>query len=120
VHARVEDRIRTGNDTGIGRFPSQSYAINSAWLAASLLAATLLAWFAQLALDGPLAKAEPNTIRYRLLHVAALPHPILQARPANPQILRQLKQRFVALTRQLDRAAPELWRVWCRHAGHPS
>jgi hypothetical protein len=46
-------------------------AINTAWLAASLLAATLLAWFALLALDGPLAKAEPKTIRYRLLHVAA-------------------------------------------------
>lgn len=71
VHARVEDRIRTGKDTGIGHFPSQSYAINTAWLAASLLAAMLLAWFALLALDGRLVKAEPKTIRYRLLHVAA-------------------------------------------------
>src|SRR6266567_395760 len=37
VHARVEDRIRTGKDTGIGHFPSESFAINSAWLAASLI-----------------------------------------------------------------------------------
>ena len=46
VHARVEDRIRTGKDCGIGHFPSQSLAINSAWLTASLIAATLLAWLA--------------------------------------------------------------------------
>ncbi|MCA1837047.1 MAG: transposase, partial [Actinobacteria bacterium] len=44
VHARVEDGIRTGKDCGIGRFPSHDFAINSAWLAASLIAATLLAW----------------------------------------------------------------------------
>jgi len=42
VHARVEDRIHTGKDTGIGHFPSESFAINSAWLAALLIAATLL------------------------------------------------------------------------------
>jgi hypothetical protein len=28
VHARVEDCIRTGKDTGIGRFPSRGYAFN--------------------------------------------------------------------------------------------
>jgi hypothetical protein len=71
VHARVEDRIRTGKDCGIGRFPSQSMAFNSAWLAAALTAATLLAWLAHLALDGDLAKAEPKTLRYRLLHTVA-------------------------------------------------
>jgi hypothetical protein len=65
VHARVEDRIRTGKDCGIGRFPSESFAINSAWLAASLIAATLLA------LDGDLARAEPKTLRYRVLQTAA-------------------------------------------------
>ena len=71
VHARVEDRIRTGKDTGIGHFPSQSLAINSAWLTASLIAATLLAWLAHLALDGDLARAEPKTLRYKILHAAA-------------------------------------------------
>jgi len=68
VHARVEDRIRTGKDTGIGRFPSHSLAINSAWLTASLIAATLLAWLQLLALPGDLAKAEPKTLR--ILHAA--------------------------------------------------
>jgi hypothetical protein len=69
VHARVEDRIREG--LRIGRFPSHNFAINSAWLAASLIAATLLAWLALLALDGDLARAELKTIRYRVLHAAA-------------------------------------------------
>jgi len=34
------------------------------------LACDLLAWLALLGLDGDLAKAEPKTIRYRLLHTA--------------------------------------------------
>jgi hypothetical protein len=71
VHARVEDCVRTGKDTGIGKFPSTSFALNQAWLAASLAAATLLAWLRLLALDGDLAKAEPKTLRYRILHAAA-------------------------------------------------
>jgi hypothetical protein len=71
VHARVEDCVRTGKDTGIGKFPSHLFALNQAWLAAALLAATLLAWLKLLALDGPLAKAEPKTLRYRILHAAA-------------------------------------------------
>jgi hypothetical protein len=71
VHARVEDAIRTGKDCGIGKFPSHDFAVNSAWLAVSLTAATLLAWLKQLALDGDLARAEPKTLRYRVLHAAA-------------------------------------------------
>jgi len=70
VHARVEDGIRTGKDTGIGRFPSEAMAMNKAWLAAALIAATLLAWLRLLALDGKLAKAEPKTLRYKVLHAA--------------------------------------------------
>jgi DDE family transposase len=71
AHARVEDRIRTGKDTGYGRFPSKSFAINAAWLELAPTAADLLAWTATLLLDGDLATAEPKKIRYRLLHVAA-------------------------------------------------
>ncbi len=71
VHARVEDCIRTGKNTGLGRFPSHDFAINSAWLTASMTAAVLLAWLKLLALDGALAKAEPKTLRYRILHAAA-------------------------------------------------
>lgn len=71
VHARVEDCIRTGKDTGLGRFPSRDFAINTAWLTASMTAAVLLAWLKLLALDGDLARAEPKTLRYRILHTAA-------------------------------------------------
>jgi DDE family transposase len=70
VRARVEDGIRTGKDTGLGKFPSHAFALNQAWLATALIAATLLAWLRLLALDGPLAKAEPKTLRYRILHAA--------------------------------------------------
>ncbi|HEX2322589.1 MAG TPA: IS1380 family transposase [Streptosporangiaceae bacterium] len=71
VHARVEDGIRTGKQTGIGKLPSQSLAINGAWLAASLIAAALIAWLQHIALDGDLARAEPRTLRYRIFHAAA-------------------------------------------------
>jgi len=71
VHARVEDCVRTGKDTGIGKLPSHLFALNAAWLAAALIAATLLAWLKLLALEGHLAKAEPKTLRYRILHTAA-------------------------------------------------
>jgi Transposase DDE domain group 1 len=44
--------------------------MNSAWLAVSLIAAALLSWLRLIALDGDLAKAEPKTLRYRVLHAA--------------------------------------------------
>jgi hypothetical protein len=71
THARVEDRIRTGKDTGLGRFPSRVFAINQAWLQLALTGIDLLAWTQLLLLDGELAAAEPKKLRYRLLHVAA-------------------------------------------------
>ena len=70
VHARVEDGIRTGKDCGIGRFPSQAMAMNKAWFAAALIAATLLAWLRLLALDGSLARAEPKALRCKILQSA--------------------------------------------------
>jgi hypothetical protein len=70
-HARVEDRIRTGKDTGFGRFPSRLFAINAAWLQLALVGIDLLAWTRTLLLDGEHAVAEPKKLRYRLLHVAA-------------------------------------------------
>lgn len=71
AHARVEDRIRCAKDTGLDRFPSRTFAINSAWLSVVMLAVDLIAWPQHLLLHGALAKAEPNTLRYRMLHVAA-------------------------------------------------
>jgi Transposase DDE domain group 1 len=71
AHARVEDRIRTGKDSGFGRFPSRQYAINQAWLELALVGIDLLAFTRTLLLDGEHALAEPKKLRYRLLHVAA-------------------------------------------------
>jgi hypothetical protein len=71
VHARVEDAIRTGKDAGLGHFPSHDYQVNAAWLTAAMTGQVLLAWLKLLALDGDLAKAEPRTLRYRVLHAAA-------------------------------------------------
>jgi hypothetical protein len=71
AHARVEDRIRCGKDTGLDRFPSRQFAINAVWLELALLAADLIAWCQTTLLTGDLAKCEPKALRYRLLHVAA-------------------------------------------------
>jgi Transposase DDE domain group 1 len=71
AHARVEDRIRTGKTTGLGHLPSASFEINQAWCLAAAIACDLLAWLRLLCLTGDLAKAEPKTLRYRLLHTAA-------------------------------------------------
>jgi hypothetical protein len=71
VHARVEDDVRTTQDTGLGRLPSKSWTVNKAWCAAVTIAVDLLAWLRLYALTGTLAKAEPKTLRYRLLHTPA-------------------------------------------------
>jgi hypothetical protein len=71
AHARVEDRIRTAKQAGLGRFPSREFAINAVWLQLALTAADLIAWTQTTLLDEALAKAEPKLLRYRLLHTAA-------------------------------------------------
>jgi hypothetical protein len=71
-HARVEDRIRDAKDLGLRNLPFQSFACNEVWLLLSGLAQDLLAWSQQLLLlTGDLARAEPQTLRYRLWHIAA-------------------------------------------------
>ncbi|MEZ5409837.1 MAG: IS1380 family transposase [Acidimicrobiales bacterium] len=70
-HARVEDRVRNWKNCGLANLPFEDFTRNQAWTAISLLAGCLLAWTQHLCLDGHLAKAEPKTLRYRLLHVAA-------------------------------------------------
>jgi len=70
-HARVEDRIRNWKDCGLQNLPFASFTQNLAWVSASLIAGALLAWAQMTCLDGGLTKAEPKTLRYRILHVAA-------------------------------------------------
>jgi Transposase DDE domain group 1 len=67
----VEGTIRTGKDTGLGHLPSSAIEINRAWCLAATIACDLLCWLRLLCLDGPLATAEPKTLRYRIPHTAA-------------------------------------------------
>ena len=70
-HARVEDRIRNWKDCGMTNLPFDSFVRNEVWAATSLIAGALLSWSQMVCFDGALAKAEPKTMRYRVLHVAA-------------------------------------------------
>ena len=65
-HARVEDRIRTGKDTGLRNLPYHDAAQNAVWLELVALAQDLLAHTQRLALTGAHRTAEPKTLRYQL------------------------------------------------------
>ena len=82
-HAVVEDQVRTNKAMGLRNLLSKTRAVNcgwvlaaniaadlSAWCQAASIACDLLAWLRLLALDGDLAKAEPKTLRYKILHTA--------------------------------------------------
>jgi DDE family transposase len=69
--ARVEDRIRAAKATGLANLPFDRWRRNAVWLELVLAAQDLTCWTQALLLAGPLARAEPKTLRYRLLHVAA-------------------------------------------------
>ena len=76
--AVVEDRIRTGKDTGLGRFPSRQFAINAAWLTAVMLAVDLLAWTQTMLLHD-----QPNPGPSRAEHTA--PPAPARRRPPGPR-----------------------------------
>ena len=67
----IEDRIRCGKATGLANLPFDLWRRNSVWLELVLAAQDLTCWTQALLLDGALAVAEPKTLRYRLLHIAA-------------------------------------------------
>jgi Transposase DDE domain group 1 len=69
--ARVEDRIRAAKATGLRNLPFDLWRRNRVWLELVLAAQDLTCWAQALLLDGALKVAEPKTLRYRLLHVAA-------------------------------------------------
>ena len=70
-HARVENRIRCGKQTGLENLPFHNFLANSAWLELVLAAQDLIAFFQRLCLRGEAQTWEPKTLRYRLLHTAA-------------------------------------------------
>ena len=71
VHARVEDchphrERQRDRPVPLARLRDQLRLAGR-----RLIAAALLSWLRLLALDGDLARAEPKTLRYRILHAAA-------------------------------------------------
>lgn len=72
-HAGVEDRVRTSKAMGLRNLPSKSWTVNRGWILAANIAADLTAWMRLLGLhdQSDLAHAEPDTLRYRLLHLPA-------------------------------------------------
>jgi Transposase DDE domain group 1 len=71
AHAHVEDHIRRLKDSGANRFPFVDIDANRAWLAVVCFADALVRWFQLLCLTGPLAAAEPKTLRWGLWHAPA-------------------------------------------------
>ena len=69
----MEDRVRQAKATGLRNLPSQAWTVNRDWVLAANIATDLSAWTRLLGLhDQPnLAHAEPDTLRYRLLHLPA-------------------------------------------------
>ncbi len=67
-HAHVEDTIRRLRDSGFERFPFVDLDANRAWLAEVCFADALLRWFQLRCCVGPLASAEPKTLRWTLWH----------------------------------------------------
>jgi hypothetical protein len=108
AHARVEDNIRCGKNTGLDHLPSTSMTINAAWCVAATIAADLLSWPRLLCLDNDLADAEPKTLRYRTLHTAVTTGPrAAQTEDQNPGDL-ALGPRARGRVRRRVRPRPDL------------
>ena len=73
-HAVVETGgVRTAKAMGLRNLPSKSWQVNCGWVIAANIAADLTSWARLLGLcdDGELRDADPDTLRYRILHVPA-------------------------------------------------
>ncbi|MFF3875108.1 transposase [Streptomyces sp. NPDC001978] len=70
-HTHVEAAIKSAKQTGLRRMPSREFAINHAWCQAVAIATDLTVWLQQLALDGEESRAEPDTVRLRILDIPA-------------------------------------------------
>jgi hypothetical protein len=105
AHVHVEDNIRRLKDSGAQRFPFTDIDANRTWLAVVCFADALVRWFQQLCLTGPLAIAEPKTLRWGLWHTPARIVRrarrqivrILDGWPSTPDLL-DAYQRIAALT----------------------
>ncbi|WP_281260541.1 transposase [Pseudosporangium ferrugineum] len=73
AHAGVEDQVRHAKTMGLRNLPSKAWTVNQGWVLAANIAADLTAWMRLLGLHDQkdLSHAEPDTLRYRLLHLPA-------------------------------------------------
>jgi hypothetical protein len=71
AHAHVEQHIARLKDSGAARFPFTAFEANAAWLALVCWAADLVRWFQLLCLTGPLTRANPKALRWRIFHAPA-------------------------------------------------
>jgi hypothetical protein len=71
AHAHVEDRIRGAKDSGARTLPCDTFERNAVWLQLVLMAQDLMVFTQVLTLDGDLRLAEPQQLRYKLLHAPA-------------------------------------------------
>jgi len=85
AHAHAEANVKRLKDSGATRFPFCDIDANRAWLAVVCFADALVCWFQLLCLTGPLAIAEPKTLRWALWHT-----PARIVRHARQQIVRIL------------------------------
>lgn len=67
---RAEAIVRDVKACGLAKLPFDSIVNNDAWMRLCFTANDLLAWGRHISLDGPMRRATPKTIRYRLLHTA--------------------------------------------------
>jgi hypothetical protein len=67
---RAEGVIRDLKACGLANLPFDCIVNNTAWARLAAVALNLLSWTRHLTLTGPLRRATPKTLRYRLLHIA--------------------------------------------------
>lgn len=70
-HTHVEAGIRRGKALSPNLMPSRYFKVNQAWCTLLALATDLARWVQLLVTEGKLARAEPATLRTRLLDVPA-------------------------------------------------
>jgi Transposase DDE domain group 1 len=70
AHAHVEQRIEDAMALGLAKLPFRSFQMNEVWMQLVLAAQDIVGYTKALTLTGDLAKAKPQTLRYRLLHQA--------------------------------------------------
>jgi hypothetical protein len=85
AHAHVEEHIQRLKDSGLCRFPFTDIDANRARLAIVAFADSLVRWFQNETLDGPLKIARPKVLRWQAWHTPA-------------RIVRRARQRIMRIS----------------------